>query len=516
MLYLAFIYHMHQPYYLNLLTQETDMPWVRLHGTKDYLDMLQILEKFPNIHQTFNLVPSLIEQLEAYANNSVKDKFLELSSKPAKELSAQDKSFILDNFFSINKDRVIAFHPRYYDLYLKKQSQIEFNTQDYLDLQLWFNLAWIDPLFRQNTPELSRLVAKARFFTEEEKALVLKKHADIIKQILPAYKKSCLSGQIEISTTAFYHPILPLLYDTSIAKQANPKTVLPKIKFSWPQDAKSQIDDGVEFHALRFGAPPTGMWPSEESVSEHILPFIMQAGVKWIVADEAILFKSLKKKKRDTKLLYHPYKLKRKAGELNIIFRDRNLSDIISFVYQAWKSEDAVADFMKHLENIHASFKEEDILVTVAMDGENAWEFYVNDGLDFLTALYQQLSECPFVKTTTVKDYLSTHPAKSEIKYLKPGSWIFAEFGKWIGNPHKVKGWEHLAIARKDLEEALVSMDTQTIDRAWKQMYILEGSDWFWWFGEDHADFNKLFKMHLSNLYTLINKSMPEPLKEPI
>lgn len=515
MLYLAFIYHMHQPYYLNLLTQETDMPWVRLHGCKDYLDMLQILEIYPQIRQTFNLVPSLIEQLEAYANNTVKDKFFDLSLKPAKELSAQDKAFVLDNFFSINKDKVIAVHPRYYHLYLKKHSQTEFTAQDYLDLQVWYNLAWIDPLYRQN-PELKRLMDKARFFTEEEKVLVLNKQTDIIRQILPAYKRSAQTSQIEITTTPFYHPILPLLYDTSIAKQANPKTVLPKIKFSWPQDAKSQIDKAVEFHASRFGSPPAGMWPSEESVSEHILPFIIQAGIQWIVTDEAILFKSLKKKKRDPKILYQPYKIKRKNGELSIVFRDRNLSDIISFVYQAWKPEEAVADFMKHLEHIHSAFKEEDFLVTVAMDGENAWEFYVNDGHDFLSSLYRQLSECPFVKTTTVKDYLSAHPPKSEIKYLSPGSWIFGEFGKWIGNPHKVKGWEHLSIARKDLEEALVTMDTQNLERAMKQMQILEGSDWFWWFGEDHADFDKLFKMHLSNLYTLINKSMPAALKEPV
>ncbi|MFH1458682.1 MAG: glycoside hydrolase family 57 protein [Candidatus Omnitrophota bacterium] len=513
MLYLAFIYHMHQPYYQNLLTREMDMPWVRLHGTKDYLDMLQILEKYPNIRQTFNLVPSLIEQIEAYANNTAKDKFFELSLKPAKELNAQDKAFILDNFFSINKDRVISVHPRYYDLFLKKQSQAKWDTQDYLDLQVWFNLAWIDPSFRENFPELKRLVHKGRIFTEEEKALALNKQIEIIKDIMPAYKKFAQSSQIEITTTPFYHPILPLLYDTTIAKQANPRAILPKIRFAWPEDAKSQIDKAVEFHASRFGAPPTGMWPSEESVSEHILPFIIRAGIQWIVTDEAILFKSLKMRKRNTKLLYQPHRLKRKEGELTIIFRDRNLSDIISFVYQAWKPEVAVADFMKHLEEIHASFKDEDILVTVAMDGENAWEFFVNDGHDFLNALYQKLSLCPFVKTTTVKDYLQTHPVKSEIEYLKPGSWIFGEFGKWIGNPYKVKGWEHLAIARKSLEESLGSMDKKNLDLAWKQMYILEGSDWFWWFGEDHADFDKLFKAHLSNLYTLINKTMPDSLK---
>ncbi|MDD5431515.1 MAG: glycoside hydrolase family 57 protein [Candidatus Omnitrophica bacterium] len=516
MLNLAFIFHMHQPYYKNLLTQETDMPWVRLHGTKDYLDMIQLLSKYPLIKQTINVVPSLIEQVEDYTNRTIKDKFLELSYKHAKDLSFDDKKFILENFFSINKDKVIANHPRYYELYFKNIRHLEFSTQDYLDLQVWFNLAWIDPSFRQSFPELREIVSKGRFFTEEEKHAVLDRQIYILEDIIPTYKKFIESKQAEVTVTPYYHPILPLLFNTNIAKEANLKTILPKVEFSFPQDAREQIDSAVRFFKLRFGENLQGMWPSEEAVSEHILPFMIDAGIKWIVADEAILFKSLHRKKRDTDILYQPHLLKREDGELNIVFRDRCLSDLIGFVYQAWKPVDAVNDFMKHMENISEAFKGHDILVSIAMDGENAWEYFTNDGHDFLELLYQRLSESKFVKTTTVSEYLKTHKTEHEIKRLAAGSWIYGEFGKWIGNPHKVKAWEYLALARKELQ-TLIENGTDIPDLAWKQMYICEGSDWFWWYGEDpYGGFDRLFRVHLSNFYKLIGKNIPDYLNNPI
>lgn len=517
MLNLAFIFHMHQPYYKNLLTGESAVPWVRLHGTKDYLDMVKILGDFPAIHQTFNLVPSLIEQIEDYCSGTIKDKYLDLSRKPASQLTKEDKEFILANFFSIDREKVIAFHPRYYYLYFKKIEGGEFSAQDYLDLQVWFNLAWIDPYFRNNIPELTKVVNKARFFTEEDKNVVLDKQIQILKEIIPGYKAAIARGQIEATVTPFYHPILPLLYSTNTAKEAAPRTILPKIKFAYPQDAKIQIDSAVKFFEERFGAKPQGMWPSEESVCEHILPMLMESGINWIVTDEAILFKSMHRKKRDTNMLYQPHLLTRKEGKLNIIFRDRNLSDLLGFVYHNMKPEAAVADFMKHLQNIASTFKNEDILVTIAMDGENAWEFYTNDGWDFLELLYQRLSETSFLKTTTVSEYLLTHPAKFEIKRLAAGSWIYGEFGKWIGNPHKVLAWEWLALARSTLEECKDSLPQDKSELAWKQMRILEGSDWFWWAGEDpNGDFDRLYRMHLSNFYTIIGKPVPEYLAKPL
>ncbi|MFH0936043.1 MAG: glycoside hydrolase family 57 protein [Candidatus Omnitrophota bacterium] len=514
MLYLAFIWHMHQPYYKNLLTQEAELPWVRLHGVKDYLDMLQILHKYPKIQQTFNLVPSLIEQVEDYINGTVREKYLELSFKPAAELTADEKKFILKNFFSINKERVISLFPRYMELYAKRAAHKEFSAQDYMDLQVWFNLSWIDPSFRKKTPELKKLTAKARFYSEEDKRVVLEKQIAILGEIIPAYKKFLSGGQIEISVNPYYHPILPLLYNTDSTKSANPAAILPGTKFSYPADVKAQIEEAVEFYKSRFGSAPRGMWPSEEAVSEEILPLVMQAGINWIVTDEAILFKSLNLNKRDTGLLYQPHRLSRREGGLNIIFRDRNLSDLIGFVYHKLKAKDAVSDFTKHLKNTAAAFKNRDILVTVAMDGENAWEYYANDGHDFLELLYENLSECKFIRTTTVSEYLKKFPPKKEIPALASGSWIFAEFGKWIGNPYKLRAWEWLAAARKELEQV---NNEEKLRSARKQIHIAEGSDWFWWYGEDPGgEFDRLFRMHLSNFYRIIEKNIPEYLNKPL
>ncbi|MDD2680129.1 MAG: glycoside hydrolase family 57 protein [Candidatus Omnitrophica bacterium] len=514
MLNLAFIFHMHQPYYKDLLTREASLPWVRLHGVKDYLDMVQILEKFPAIRQTFNVVPSLLEQVEDYTSRNIKDKFLELSYKPAKELTREDREFIIKNFFSINKEKVISLFPRYYELYFKKYRHQEFNTQDLLDLQVCFNLAWIDPSFRLKIPELRDIAAKGRVFSEEDKHTVLDKQLVILEEIIPDYKKFSASGQVELSVTPYYHPILPLLCSTNAAKEANLQSILPKEEFRYPADALAQIEACVQFYRERFDSAPQGMWPSEESVSEQILPWIIKSGIKWIVTDEAILFKSLKKKKRDTRLLYQPHLLSREAGELKIIFRDRNLSDLIGFVYHAWKTESAVADFMQHLDNIAKAFEDEDILVTIAMDGENAWEYYTNDGHDFLELLYQRLSASGSIKTTTVGAYLESHPVKSKIKHLSAGSWIYGNFNKWMNHPDKAKAWSWLLEARKELDKLKAEAPTESLALAWKQIYILEGSDWFWWAGEDpDGSFDRLFRRHLSNFYALIGVTLPDYLK---
>lgn len=516
MVYLAIIFHMHQPYYKNLLTNETPVPWVRLHGTKDYLDMLTMLDDFPSIRLTFNLVPSLIEQIQDYTGQNVKDKFLELTRKPAAELTPEDKEFIRENFFSINRDTVISKHPRYFELYLKKQAKKAFTQQDYLDLQCWFNLAWIDPYFREHIPELMKITGKARFFSEKDKDTILKKQFEILGQILPAYKEFIKKEQVEVTISPYYHPILPLLYNTNVAREANIKTVLPKDNFSFPADARAQIKEGIQLYKTVFGGHPAGMWPSEEAVSDHIVPYFIENKINWIVSDEGILFKSLRRKKRDSRLVYQPYLLKREEGELNIVFRDRNLSDLIGFVYNKWNAQDAVNDFMNHLNNINRAFKNEDVLVTIAMDGENAWEYYANDGHEFLRELYKRLSQETNIQTTTIKEYLKAHPAKKQIKRLAAGSWIYSEFFRWIGNPYKNKAWEYLAKARADLKDVKNSLDPETLKLAFKQMHICEGSDWFWWYGDNQEDFDRMFRMHLSNFYTIIHRPIPDYLTKSL
>lgn len=510
---------MHQPYYQNLLTHEVSLPWVRLHGTKDYRDMVEILRKYPGIRLVFNLVPSLIEQIKAYTDSSVKEKFLEISRKQAEKLTSAEKEFLLNNFFMINKERVIAMHPRYYELYFKKQEGGEFNAQDLRDLQAWFNLAWTDPYFRENIPELKSLTRKARFFTEDEKNTILDKQLEILRGIIPVYKEFMDKGQIEITVSPYYHPILPLLYNTDIAKEANLKARLPKHNFAYPEDARAQIKEAVRLYSLNFSSAPAGMWPSEEAVSEHIIPLLIQEGIQWIVADEAILFKSMKNKKRDTRVLYQPHRIKRKDGELKVVFRDRNLSDLIGFNYYNRDAKDAVEDMLRHFRDIYEAFKGQDPLVTIAMDGENAWEYYENDGHKFLGLLYERIQEADFIKTTTVTDYLKSYPSRHEIKRLAAGSWIYADFFKWIGSPQKNKAWEYLSDARKELESVMNNpkkLPEETLELAKKQLYIAEGSDWFWWYDEGQKDFDELFRLHLSNFYKIIGKEAPIYLKAPI
>ncbi|MGD9014786.1 MAG: glycoside hydrolase family 57 protein [Candidatus Omnitrophota bacterium] len=521
MLHLAIVYHMHQPYYKNLLTGQMDAPWVRLHGIKDYLDMLLILKDYPQMKLTFNLAPCLIEQIEEYAQGSVQDKYLSLSYKPAGELTEGERQFILDNFFSLYPEYGIAVHPRYYQLYLKRQSQEEFDTQDLRDLQAWFNLAWFDPYFRNNLTELKQLIEKGRFFTEEEKQICLDKQSEILEKIIPTYQEFAASGQIEVIANPYYHPILPLLYNTKIAKQANPKTELPNTIFNFTQDAETQIRAAIKLYQERFGSNPRGMWPSEQAVSEHILDLFIQSKINWIISDEAILFKSLGKKKRTTAYLYKPYQLKRKSGEINIVFRDRNLSDLISFVYHRQDTKQAVGDFLNHLKNIDKHFKEKDPLVVIALDGENAWEYYKHDGWDFLKHLYHKLSTSDFLQTTTISEYLLKSPPKDNLAYLSPGSWVAGNFNKWIGAKPKNIAWELLTKAREELGQ-IANRDTQPaisdkLNLAWKQVYIAEGSDWFWWYGDtDDKTFDQLFRMHLGNLYHLLDKSAPEQLSKSI
>jgi len=511
---------MHQPYYRDLSSGQIHLPWVRLHGIKDYLDMVKILGDYPKIHQTFNLVPSLIEQIRAYIDGG-QDKFQELSYKKAQELNHNEKQFLLDYFFSAHLNNIISAYPRYYQLYLKKVNNKEFAPQDYLDLQVWFNLAWFDPYFKRSIPELKKLIAKGRHFSEEDKNTILDKQLSILKEIIPAYKEFQEKGQIEVTISPYYHPITPLLYNTKIAKEANKEVRLPKTNFSYPDDALSQIKQAVKLYQEIFGRTPEGMWPSEEAVSEHIIPFIMDSGIKWIVTDEAILFKSLKKK-RTAQHLYKPYLLKREKGTLSAIFRDQNLSDLIGFVYHSWNETTSVSDFTGHLHSIAKNLKNKDAFVVIAMDGENAWEYYKNDGWDFLSHLYKSLSSDPLIKTVTVSEYLRENPARDNIKHLGAGSWIYGNFNKWIGQEQKNMAWEYLSKAREELQELTVNSsqftanDNINIEKAWKQMYICEGSDWFWWYGDNNHDFDVLFRTHLINFYKFIGKEPPEYLHKPI
>ncbi|MFQ3675890.1 MAG: glycoside hydrolase family 57, partial [Endomicrobiia bacterium] len=343
-LYIAILYHQHQPYYKDPVKNYYHFPWVRFHAIKDYYDMAAMVEKFENLKININLVPSLILQLEDYAFNNAVDKDLELTLKSVDELTDEDKIYILENFFRCNWETMLYPYPRYKELLEKRGKNVSkeellrkikfYSKQDFLDLQVWANLAWFDPMWRNVDKKLAELYDKQKGFSQEEKEFIIKKQREICGKVIEIHKKLQDEGKIEVTTTPFYHPILPLLCDTSKAKISNPQITLPKIHFSHTEDAKWQIEKAIECYKNRFGKNPTGMWPAEGSVSEDIIPLLSDAGIQWIATDEEILKNSLKldselrNKLINKKYIYNNYSVQHSSGkELGIIFRDREISD---------------------------------------------------------------------------------------------------------------------------------------------------------------------------------------------
>ncbi len=541
----AVIWHMHQPYYKDLKSGHYLLPWVRLHATKDYYDMAAILDEFPGIRQTFNVVPSLLAQVEDYASGEAIDTFLEVSKKPAAELSQPEKAFILKNFFLANWETMIKPFPRYFEILHKRgthcsSEEIEkatafFSVDDFRDLQVLFNLCWFDPSFLKEDPFLEGLKAKGRGYTEEEKGRLLEKQREITGRVIPNYKRLAEEGRIELTTTPFYHPILPLLCDTEVARKAMPHTNLPSKPFRHPEDAVTQVRRGVEFHKKTFGSAPAGMWPSEGSVSKEALGIIAKEGIKWVATDEEILAASAgrgikrsgKGVPEDPEFLYKPYRFKTKHGDISMIFRDHQLSDLIGFVYSSWDPKAAAADFMHKLHDIRhalgAKNKKGNHVVPVILDGENCWEHYKNDGWDFLTALYGMVEADPLINMVTVSEHLEKHPPKARLEKVFPGSWINHNFRIWIGHDEDNLAWDYLKTARDDLTAAQESDEIagEALKTAWEHIYIAEGSDWCWWYGDEHstdndADFDALFRKNLQNIYELMGKTVPSALFKPI
>jgi alpha-amylase/alpha-mannosidase (GH57 family) len=536
-LHIAFVWHMHQPFYRDLLSGDCAMPWVRLHGTKDYLDMVKLLSEFPQLHQTFNLVPSLIDQLEEYLPPvSRSDRFLDLSRKTAHELGDADKRFILEWFFMANWERMVKPSPRYHDLLAKRGSMVteqawpeilkRFKPQDYLDLQVWFNLAWIDPWLRAQDPELSRLEAKASHFTEAEKRRLLDKQFQILQDIVPAYRQAQRSGQVELATSPYYHPILPLLCDLRAAQTALPHLPLPHAAFRHPEDAVWHLTHALKRHEALFGTRPSGLWPPEGAVSEDVVNHAIGEKLRWIATDEEILWRTVKKP-RSSSLLYRPHLVRRKAGQIAMFFRDRELSDLIGFVYSQWNPSMAIQDFLKRCEGIHQQFRAEKMpgLVTIILDGENAWEFYPRDGFEFLHGLYQALAGDGRFRLVTVSEFLDQFPPDpgQPLPELFTGSWIDANLSTWIGHPEHNAAWTHLTRARQDLVEAsrAPQASSEALEKAWRSLYVAEGSDWMWWYGDRHhslqdEEFDRLFRAHLANAYRSIGLDVPAALNLPI
>lgn len=530
----AFLWHMHQPFYLDPETKRFRMPWVRLHCVKDYLDMLLISENYERIKPVFNFTPSLIQQIELYLNGTP-ELHIDLTLKSPSELTPFEKNMILKDFFMANWDTMIKPFPRFYELLMKRGNpqnheeftniQRYFNNQDFIDLQVLFNLAWVDPIFRKEDPFLQELVKKGRYFTQKDKELLINKHFEIMEKIVSAYKDAYLKGRIEISVSPFYHPILPLLIDNYVAARSDPSTMLPSTRFQYPQDAFSQISSATMFARERFNKDVFGMWPSEGSVSSAALELIAKAGLKWVATDEKVLANSLNLQNLSAQVLYRPYSFDTKEGKVNIFFRDHRLSDNIGFVYSRMSANDAAAHFIRALHNIKEhldSFQtREDYIVPIILDGENAWEFYPDDGYDFLNKMYQSLESDAKIEVVTFSEYLERYKTQEKLNYLHPGSWINGNFKIWIGHREDNTAWDLLTEARQEIELKNELISEALRPELMQSLYIAEGSDWCWWYGDEHStefdlEFDELFRDYVKDVYRKLQLQYPVILDTPI
>jgi alpha-amylase/alpha-mannosidase (GH57 family) len=544
-LYVNLTWHQHQPLYYKDANGVYTRPWVRAHATKDYLDMAEKVADYPDVHVTFNYTPSLIRQLNDLASGA-KDIYWVLGEKPVNELTEADKQFILERFYDVNWTNIIAKFPRFQELLEKRggtsaeeiQAAVEsFTDQDFLDLQIWFNLAWFDPVYLSEEP-LASLVEKGQNFTEEDKIVLFEEVLNKVQAVIPYHKDLQDAGQIEVTTTPYAHPILPLIYDNQLALVGNPSAEMPKNAFSYPQDAEAHLSISVDMYEENFGQSVRGLWPGEGSVAQDIVPLVADAGYAFMQTGEPVLAKSLgiDSFTRDSQGfvqqaddLYRPYFVSDEDGrDVAIFFRDGVLSDDIGFVYSGMNGEAAADDMVNNLVMIRDYFVENNIsgphIVSIILDGENAWEHYPNDGNDFLNALYQKLSETEVLQTITPSEYIEMFPEQRTIDDLFPGAWFSPNYDTWIGETEEAIAWDYLADVRADLaatETAASSMDAEALQTAYDFMYLAEGSDWFWWYGDDQDSgqdsyFDEGYRALLAGVYESLGQDVPTFVQVPI
>jgi alpha-amylase/alpha-mannosidase (GH57 family) len=541
-LYVALIWNQHQPLYKDPLSSAYQQPWVRLHGVKDYYQMAAWLKQYPSLHQTFNLTPALILQIQDYAQGCL-DSYALLSEIEPEKLSLQDEAFITSHFFSVPR---VARRGRILELEQKVQHKEALNRQEIFDLQVLFNLAWIDPSLVAAEPYLSALQAQDRNFSYADKVYILNYHKKIMREILPLHKELAERGVIELITTPFYHPILPLLINSAVAAECTPDCLLPSVVFAHPEDAVVQVQKALDFHKEIFGEAPRGLWPSEEAVSAATVELLAEQGVQWIVTDETILSRTLRLPLRGKavsrtaeegtqlyvpgtagsellhpEILYQPYTVEVGGRSLTVLFRDEYLSDLIGFEYARYSGKQAAYDLLARLKHIKKLSKGKQAwLVTLALDGENAWEFYPEEKTIFLRTLYAGLSKNPELKLVSVSEYLKKHSPARTLKTLATGSWNMGNLERWIGSPSKNKVWELLYRVREELTKLQDNVTPQQKAQAWEEFYAAQGSDYPWWLdsqpGSQALPFEKLFRLHLVNVYRALGQEVPEFLQAQI
>jgi len=535
---------MHQPQYRDPETGRYVLPWTRLHALKDYWGMVKILEEFPRFHATFNVVPSLGLQLEEYASGKFNEPWFDLAFKNAEQLTREDKTEILSRAFQVNHERLLSRWPRFLELYEWSrpaggaQALVTFTPRDWRDLQLLSQLAWMDEEWIARDVDVNRLSARGKNYSEADKTILKTKQIEFLKLVLPIYKEAAARGQIELSTTPFYHPILPLVCASDIARVANPSTPLPKRAYRHPEDAREQLRRARQYHERMFGAPPAGLWPSEGSVSDQSLAIAAEEGFKWFGTDEGVLgrtlnigfFRDSSGLPANAERLYQPWKIQIGAQNITGFFRDHHISDLIGFVYSRMDGKAAAADLHGRLRFLGERVSGRNPLTAcIFLDGENAWEYFPGNGREFLREFYGRIQADSDINALTVNEAIAAAGEIPQNNGIFPASWINANFDVWIGNSEDVAAWELLWDAREAYARAEAAYKegrenaptAEALAVAKESLLAAEGSDWCWWYGPEHstandAEFDALYRKHLTGIYVALGQLAPDDLAKPI
>jgi alpha-amylase/alpha-mannosidase (GH57 family) len=534
------LWHQHQPFYKDLVTGQYRLPWVRLHALKDYYGMVKLLDEFPQVHQNFNLVPSLMVQIQDYVEGGAQDPFLSVAAKPAKDLTLEERRFALQYLFQANPHNVIGRYPRYRELWERfrqhgdhpERAERYFQAQDFTDLQVLSQIAWFDEFFLEEK-DVAALVAKGNGYSLDDQKFVIARERELLARVLPAHAAAAKQGSIELSATPFYHPILPLVCDTHAGAVSSPGLPLPQNRFRHPEDAREQLVRGLDLHEQVFGVRPKGVWPSEGSVSEEVVAIAHQLGVRWMATDEGVLGRSAGAYfARDggghlpghlAEKLYNIHHYENGAAEMYLVFRDHTISDLVGFVYSGMSPSDAAGHLLGNIKNAARPVLERgrDAVVSIILDGENAWEYYPKSGREFLRRFYDGLQREAGVEAVTISEAIARHRDFGQLGSLTPGSWINANFNVWIGAPEDNRAWDYLQHAREFYAENAARATAEQRKLAFDEILIAEGSDWNWWYGPEHhsandRDFDELYRKHLSNVYQALGATPPDYLAQPI
>lgn len=533
-------WHMHQPQYRDLVSGVYQLPWTYLHAIKDYADMAAHLEAEPAARAVVNFAPLLLEQIEDYARQidgfltnslAIRDPLLAALASPALPAPEEARMTLIKACLRANETRMIGRFPAYRRLadmagwLVSHPEATRYLSNQFLaDLLVWYHLAWLGETVRRSDARVQRLLGKEAGYTLHDRRELLAAIGELLSGVIPRYARLAERGQVELSVTPYAHPILPLLLDFHVAREAMPEAPLPLLR-QYPggeEQARWHVREGIETFRRHFGFAPAGCWPSEGAVSQAAVKLLAEAGFRWTASGEGVLRNSLREAGHaehgvKEAWLHRVYSLD-DAG-IRCFFRDDGLSDLIGFTYATWHADDAVNNLVHHLENIADRCKQHpEHVVSIVMDGENAWEHYPENAYYFLSALYRRLSGHPRLELTTFSDCAQSVPPRP-LRAVTAGSWVYGTLSTWIGEADKNRGWDMLGDAKRALDAAAARLKPDRLDRARRQLAVCEGSDWFWWFGGDNpaatvADFERLYRQHLTNLYQLIGAEPPEYLTQ--